>query len=259
MADGTSTATSPNNSIRPLSCELSVLSDANGSAVWKSGGTMVLASCHGPAAPRQAQLPTTKTSTTTDRHNNVVVQVLLPGSLRHASEWEVFLTNVLSACVCSEACPPNSIIQIVLQIQSDDGSVLAACVHAAVSALMDASVELNYLPVAVSCCLISTAKIEDVVGVVGVDLDPPLALEEQGSHVGLVTLVVVPPTPHGGNDRAARPRLGGMWTSGIRAKPEHILQCWNMAQEASLAVTAFWRMALNHKHQQHAQTLFSGM
>ncbi|KAL7563273.1 hypothetical protein ACA910_016636 [Epithemia clementina (nom. ined.)] len=265
MSDGVnaSSSSSSSSSIRPLSCELSILNDANGSAVWKSGGTMVMASCHGPTAPRQAQ---TLVSTVDDNNNysgipgnhnnNVLVQVLLPGSLRHSSEWEVFLTNVLSGCVRSEACPPDSIIQIVLQIQSDDGSVLAACVHASVSALMDASIEINYLPVAINCVIFAGKKKHSLV------LDPTLAQEEQ-DDAGLLTLVVVHLAGEGGRNRkndssSSSSKMGGLWTSGIRAGPEQILQCWKIAKDASAAVTTFWRMALNHKHQHHAKTLFSG-
>ena len=234
-------------SLRPLSCELSTLRDANGSAVWKSGGTTVMASCHGPTAPRQAQMLADQTDTA-----EALVQVLLPSSFRHQSaEWEVFLVNVLTACINIESVPPHSMIQIVLQIPSHDGGVLAACVHAAVSALMDASVELNYLPVAVSC-LIFTSDGEggqDDEKVFAID---PTLEEEQLQETGLLTMVVVD------HDNDA-PGMGAVHTSGIRASPEDFIQCWNMAQKASSAVKTFWRLAVAHKHERHAETLFAGV
>ena len=211
---------------------------------------MVLASCHGPTAPRQAQtlssvMHDNDNSSSNKNNNNVIVQVLLPGNLRHSSEWEVFLTNVLSGCVTTENCPGNSVIQIVIQVQSDDGSVLPACVHASVSALMDASIELNYLPVAITCLISGNQDYW---------LDPTLMDEDQ-EQSGLLTMVVV--NRCGGKD-ALSPKIGGIWSSGTRLSAEDILKCWNLAVKASSAVTAFWRMAFNHKHQQHAKTLFAG-
>ena len=42
----------PSSTLRPLSCELSCLHRADGSSLWKSGSTHVLASVYGPMAPR---------------------------------------------------------------------------------------------------------------------------------------------------------------------------------------------------------------
>jgi len=207
----------------------------------------VLASCHGPTAPRQPQALADHTST-----SDALVQVLLPSSFRHISyEWEVFLVNVLTSCIRLESCPQHSIIQIVLQIPSNDGSVLAACVHASVSALMDASVELNYLPVAISCVINTPTETNNSDKQKEFCLDPTLVEEEQEKS-GSLTMVVV-----GAEEKCTQ--MGAIHTSGIRATVQDIMKCWSMAQQAASAVTTFWRLALTHKHKQHAQTLFAGV
>lgn len=210
-----------------------------------------MASCHGPTAPRQAQMLADATSS-----SSVLVQVLLPGSLQHGSEWEVFLVNVLSSCIREESCPPHSMIQIVIQVPSNDGSVLAACVHASVSALMDASIELNHLPVAITCFMSPNANPEQERETTQYGLDPTL-LEEEEEDAGLLTMVVVSSSSQSDTTKSIA-RMGAMHSSGLKASIENIMKCWNMAQQASTAVIAFWRLALTHKHERHAQTLFAG-
>lgn len=62
-------------------------------------------------------------------------------------EWEPLLRQVLEQCIQVKQYP-RSVIQIVCHVLSNDGSVLAACLHATVAALMDAGIALRQLPTA---------------------------------------------------------------------------------------------------------------
>jgi ribonuclease PH len=240
------------HSLRPLSCELGGLQNADGSAVWKSGSTHVLASVHGPLAARQ---------TLHEQADRAIVSVVIKSgasssnsasssaSITYEREWEHVLTQVLQAAIATDAYP-RSVIQIVLQILSADGSVLAACVHAAVSALMDAAIELVFLPAA-STCLIhknEESRLQQEDGdtdatAAAISLDPS-ALEEQSAG----TMVVVT-TPEN--------RILATHTSFVDDSVQTLLQCCSIAGRAGAAVIAFWRLVMEQKATREAQTIWA--
>lgn len=211
--------------LRPLSCELSTLRGAHGSALWKAGGTHVLAAVHGPQAPRQPQyeLP------------QAVVSVCLKsatGSVTLEREWEDFLQHTLTACIVVQDYAA-SVIQVVIQILTDDGSVLGACLHATVAALMDAGIDMVSLPVATTC----------VVDDGPVRLDPTRDEEKSAG-----TIVIASETPG---------KVLGCHTNGIQTDMTKILQCCRVAEKAVPAVTAFWRLAIEQRTTRESQTLWA--
>ncbi|CAB9496530.1 complex exonuclease RRP46 homolog [Seminavis robusta] len=137
--------------LRPLSCELSCLQRADGSSLWKSGSTQVMAAVYGPIAPRipsqekgdEAQVSVVIKS---GRHNNANNNSKSNNSMLER-EWEQLVTSIFTACIDTNAYA-RTVVEVVLQVVQDDGSVLAAALHAAVAALMDAGVSLTNLPVA---------------------------------------------------------------------------------------------------------------
>jgi ribonuclease PH len=235
------------NSIRPLSCELSCLQNADGSAQFSAGSTAALASVQGPVAPRLPQ------------HENpggAVVSVIVksPSSSSSSSssnrtyelEWEQILTRVLFRAIVTELYP-RTVIQIVVQILTIDGSVLAVVLHAAVSALMDAGIELRYLPTATTCLYVPTSG----AGSSSSDsiLLDPSAEEEQGRDSGTVVVVT-----QSGDEESVL----AIHTSNACLLAHSLLQCCKLAHRTSPAIVAFWRLVLKQKAAREAQTLWSG-
>lgn len=213
------------SALRPLSCEQSPLRSADGSALWKSGSTQVLATVHGPVAPRAPHY----------EQKNAIVSVLVKSGATTKTderEWEGILTRVLSACVVTDQYP-RSIIQVVLQIVATDGSVLSACLHAAVSACLDASIAMKFLPVAATCLIESDGTIR---------LDPDTAEEDQ---YGSIVVVV------------HEDMILATHSTGVHSSMDIILQCVTAAQKMAPAVTSFWRLAVEQKATREAQTLWS--
>ena len=217
-ADGRSDST-----LRPLSCEFGTLQNCDGSAVWKSGQTSVLAAVHGPIAPRQSQ---------NESSDGCIVSLVIKSGSGGAydAEWESFLTQQLYACVVRESYP-RCVISIILQIVNDDGSVLAAALHAAVSALLDANIEMKYLPTAVTCFGWSKATTNSANGIVL--LDP--SIHEEESAQAVILLVFLPNSDS----------LIGCYTSAsLRQSSKQLIKSCKIAALAVPAIHAFWRLAI---------------
>jgi len=224
--------------LRPFGCELTTLAQADGSAIWKSGGTSVLASLHGPAAPRQASL----------EQPYAQVSIVVAGRTNEnlasdQEEWEPLLRNVLECCIHVEQYP-RSVIQVICHVLSNDGSALAACVHAAVAALMDGGIALRQLPTAASIRVLQKN------GVYHLSLDPDAEQEQdtdlppQEEPSALLCLIVGQDTVH--NDAlvtlAAHSRGGraplAIWGTAV-----------SLAERARPALTNFMKMAVQQKLQ----------
>lgn len=211
-------------SLRPLSCELSCLQNSDGSALFRSGSTHVLASVHGPIAPRLQQHE--------DSDKATISVIIKSGNLgsTYEREWEDLMQKVLSEAIITEAYP-RSVIQVVIQIMAADGSVLATAVNAAVSALLDAGIEMRFLPTAITCLVDDTVR-----------LDPS---EEEEMKGGIVVLVT------------AQEKVIASHTSNIKVSVDKLLQCTTLANRASPAIVAFWRLAIEQKLNREAQTLWA--
>lgn len=222
--------------LRPLSCEMSTLYNADGSALWKSGSTHVLAAIHGPLAP---------INMTREEQRAIVSVVIKSGRQEKMSaqenEWGEFLCNVLSACIDRDRYP-RAVVEVVLQIIQADGSLLSSLLHAAVAALMDAGIELLYLPVATTCLVHDTPDAKS-----SIYLDPCRA-EEEEPHTTILVLV---------NENNRPDRILGCHTMGDGLSLENMLSCAQVAAKAGPAIVAFWRLAVEQKVTRESQTLWS--
>jgi len=228
--------------LRPLSCELSTLHNADGSALWKSGSTHVLAAVHGPLAPLNMAKE--------DQDRAIVSVVIKSGGRQDKTEyeWGEFLRNVLAACIDRDRYP-RSVVEIVFQIIQADGSLLSCLLHAAVAALMDAGIELLYAPVATTCLLQDPME-EDGMSAEeagSVVLDPCRA-EEEEPHTSVMVLV---------NESSRPDKILGTHTIGHGVSLETILACLPMAASAGPAIVAFWRLAVEQKVSRECHTLWS--
>jgi ribonuclease PH len=235
------------HALRPLSCELGCLQSCDGSALWKSGGggTSVLAAVHGPVAPRQQQQQQNGAAAAAASECQISVVIIQSSSSGggdgYHREWEVFLSRQLQGCVVTEKYP-RSVVSVVLQILNADGSVLAAVLHAAVSALQDAGIDVKFLPTAVTCYVTPNRTIR---------LDPS-ADEEQAAQAVLV--LVLHPKSVSSSDPLL---LGCHTTSAMKLTTQQVLQCVTVAAKAVPAITAFWRLVVEQKVTREAQTLWS--
>ena len=231
--------------LRPLSCELSTLHNADGSALWKSGSTHVLAAVHGPLAPLNMSKE--------DQERAIVSVVIKSGGRQDKTEyeWGEFLRNVLAACIDREQYP-RSVVEIVFQIIQADGSLLSCLLHAAVAALMDAGIDLLYAPVATTCLL------HDDPVVVGVSADEaaaggsvvldPCRAEEEEPHTSIMVLI---------NESSRPDKILGTHTIGHGMSLDAALACLPMAASVGPAIVAFWRLAVEQKVSRECHTLWS--
>ncbi len=249
--DGRSSAAT----LRPLSCELSCLQRPDGSALWKAGSTHVLAAVYGPVAPMNPQL---EESTATEAHVSVVVK---SGTANDYEQTELseFLTQTLAACIDVQQFP-RCIIEVVLQIIQNDGSLPAGLLHAGVAALMDAGVDLLYLPVATTCLVTSSSTLSNTISgttsttstststSTSILLDPTSAEEEQDRDSSVICLV---------NQEQEPDRILASHTMGSGTSLDDLLQCLQIASKACSAIPAFWRLAMEQKVNRESQTLWS--
>ena len=219
-------------SLRPLACELSCLHRADGSALWKSGSTHVLAAVYGPIAPQVMSK---------ERDEAIVSVLIKSGNPNQATleyEWGEFLTNILSSCIDCAAYP-RTVVEVVLQIIQADGSILSCLLHAAVAALMDAGVDLLSLPVATTCLVSGKSS--------AVQLDP-ISAEEQEEETSVVVLV---------NENSQPDKILASHTVGSDLSLDKLLSCVQVSARASPAVVAFWRLTVEQKVTRESQTLWS--
>lgn len=222
----------------------------------------MLAAVHGPVAPRQVQ------HETADRCRvQVIIKSGSTASGTHEREWEGFLTRIITAC-CMVQSYPRCIVLITAQIISADGSVLAAILHAVVSALMDAGIAMRHLPTAVTCLVpigVATHTSESIdsdVITAPTDLiriDPCQAEEWEEDAAPIVFVISGQQTPP--NDPSlpvVTPSLLGCHSAAnLRQSMDMILRCCTVASRVSPAIEAFWRVAIESKVHRESQTLWS--
>jgi len=268
--------------LRPLSCELSCLENADGSATFRSGSTQVLASVHGPIAPRLphheafdgAQVSVAIKSCGTAAASAAATTTM------HESEWSDLIRRVLEASIVLERYP-RSVIQVVLTVLSSDGSVLGTCVHAAVSAVMDAGIELRFMPTAVACCCrhrrrqqqrLAPDDDRDRDSAAIVLLDPTSEQEQHPSNAGVVVLVVddaskilashttaiaTAKKKRSSSSAAVVTTSSAFGDSGGGIPLDTFLRCCEVAVSVRPAITAFWRTVVEQKVKRESQTLWS--
>ena len=227
--------------LRPLACELSCLNRPDGSSLWKSGSTHILAAVYGPVAPQNMN------NEEDVGQVSVVIKSGMAENITYEYEIGKFITEILSSCI-DVSIFPRCIIEVVLQIIQSDGSLLSCLLHAAVAALMDAGVDLLYLPVATTCLVRTTIagnnnKINN-----NIWLDPTSAEEQEERDSSILVLV---------NEQRKPDRILGSHTVGPGVSLDELLACVQISSKACSAIPAFWRLAMEQKLNRESQTLWS--
>jgi ribonuclease PH len=248
--------------LRPLGCEMSCLSNSDGSALWKCGGTHVLAAVYGPVAPQNQNK---------EHGTKAVVSIIIkPATAASAasggdnasssiglfeSQYELcdFLHRILTCCIDVEQYP-RCVIEIVLQIVQSDGSILGALLHAAIAALMDGGIDLLYLPIATTCLVKRGNCDGNSNSKTAICLDPTSEEEEEDGDSSLLVVVTKQPDDDSGSGETT---MIGSHAVGPGVSLPDLLMCMNVANKAGPAVAAFWRLAVEQKLTRESQTLWS--
>ena len=227
--------------LRPLACELSCLNRPDGSSLWKSGSTHILAAVYGPVAPQNMN------NEEDVGQVSVVIKSGMAENITYEYEIGKFITEILSSCI-DVSIFPRCIIEVVLQIIQSDGSLLSCLLHAAVAALMDAGVDLLYLPVATTCLVRTTIAGNNKKINNNIWLDPTSAEEQEERDSSILVLV---------NEQRKPDRILGSHTVGPGVSLDELLACVQISSKACSAIPAFWRLAMEQKLDRESQTLWS--
>lgn len=244
--------------LRPLSCEVSCLSQPDASAKFSCGNTQILSAVYGPASPKNPSKEhpyrgtlsivyknpsrgygVNSSSGTTNAGDTSSTSTSLLCSDR---EVENIIGESLGACIDLDAYP-RSIIEIVVHVIKADGGVVATAINTAVVAVLDAGIKMKSVPIATTCLL---AWSQSSSNHFELKLDPTSGeeLDENSSVVVLVTDSVIQ------EEGVISSLTFGQMTA------ESYLSCIGAAAKASKAVLAFIRLAIEQKCNREAQTLW---
>ncbi|OEU20355.1 hypothetical protein FRACYDRAFT_236429 [Fragilariopsis cylindrus CCMP1102] len=178
---------------------------------------------------------------------SVVIKSGMAENITYEYEIGKFITEILSSCI-DVSIFPRCIIEVVLQIIQSDGSLLSCLLHAAVAALMDAGVDLLYLPVATTCLVRTTIAGNNKKINNNIWLDPTSAEEQEERDSSILVLV---------NEQRKPDSILGSHTVGPGVSLDELLACVQISSKACSAIPAFWRLAMEQKLNRESQTLWS--
>lgn len=178
--------------LRPIKMEVSILSNASGSAYVEFGKTRVIAAVYGPREPPQRYMVLPHRAVlrcryhmapfSTDERKN-------PAPSRREIEISKVIREALEPVVVSEAFPRTS-IDVFIEVISADGGTRTAALNAASLALADAGIPMRDLVAAVAVgkvdeyLVLDIDQVEDNYG----EADMPIAMAPSLNMVTLLQL-----------------------------------------------------------------------
>uniref|UniRef100_H2ZCM7 Uncharacterized protein n=1 Tax=Ciona savignyi TaxID=51511 RepID=H2ZCM7_CIOSA len=165
---------------RKFNCEMNVLKNTDGSALYSEGDTEVMVGVYGPADLKENKQ---------EVHEALVDVDFRP---KHGSPTlaEKYLMQFIQG-VCENAIMltlhPRTVFAIIVQIMQDQGSLLSCAINATCMALQDAGIAMKYMPVAVTVAIKSEvhSDIEDPTDVIIVNPN----LKEETESFAVLTYV----------------------------------------------------------------------
>jgi len=153
--------------LRPMSCQQRMLSQPDGSATFSHGLTSAMAAVYGPTDVRPAR----------ELADRAAVEVVFKpkvgvGSCAARGVEEVI--RGICESVILTSLHPRTAFTVVIQELHNDGSMLACCINAVCSALLDACAPMSFPFAAVACSI-------DVDGQLTVDPDKKTELASVSS------------------------------------------------------------------------------
>eukprot|EP01038_Epipyxis_sp_PR26KG_P007450 gene7450-10154_t len=148
--------------LRPITPELGVVHECDGSASLRFGNSMVLTTVTGPTQPKftrqefydcaclevEVDISSKSKSNTDTTSQELSYAKFIKQSIINSLELSKF---------------PRLLISIRVLIISDDGSVLACAINATVLALLDAALPMRYVPNAVTLSIIENNENDEII------------------------------------------------------------------------------------------------
>ena len=132
--------------LRPMLCEQRTLSQPDGSATFSHGLTSVMAAVYGPTEVRVAR----------EQADRAVLEVVFKPKVGVGScaarGMEEVIRGICESVILT-SLHPRTAFTVVIQELHNDGSLLACCVNAVCSALLDACVPMIFPFAAVACSI----------------------------------------------------------------------------------------------------------
>lgn len=140
------------NVARHISCEIGLLSRADGSATVNQGDTSVMVSVYGPGEVKMSK-------ELTDRATVEVVYKPKSGLPGCAEKFPENIIRNICESVLLISLHPRSCVSITLQELQNSGCLLACCINTACLAMLDSSLGMKYLVAAVTALIDEDDKI----------------------------------------------------------------------------------------------------
>ncbi|KZF24423.1 ribosomal protein S5 domain 2-like protein [Xylona heveae TC161] len=140
------------NELRRIEAQISTQAAADGSSYLEMGNTKVICTVAGPTEGRRGAGAGGGSSVTTASGTEVKVEISVAGFSgvdrkkrargdKRTAEMQTTIANAFASTLFTHLYPHSSII-ITLQILSQDGALLAACINASTLALIDAGIPM---------------------------------------------------------------------------------------------------------------------
>ena len=216
--------------MREIEAKVGVIKRADGSAMFRIGGTIALAAVYGPRNlyPKFMQDP--EKGILRVNYNMISFSVderIRPGPSRRSKEISLVTENALRSCLNLEDFP-NAVVDVFIEIIQADAGTRCAGISAAAMALADAGIPMKDL-----VCAISVGRVG---GKILVDLDKFEEDYEEGS-----TDMPVAMLPR--KDEISLLQIDG------HIKPEEIEEALELAKKSCKKILEIQRNALKEKYE----------
>nr|XP_019558608.2 exosome complex component RRP46 [Aedes albopictus] len=134
------------NSLRPMHCELNLLTRSDGSAMLTQGETAVVASVNGPIEVKLQHMNVEKS------HIDIYFKPRSGMGSVNDRLLESLIKNTYETAILT-GLHPRTAVSIQIQEMQDQGGLVACAINAVCLALMNSGIEMRYLVAAVHCVL----------------------------------------------------------------------------------------------------------
>lgn len=234
--------------LRPLACELSLLSRADGSASFCFGDeTLVVACVYGPTDVRISK----------EKIDRATVEVMVKpkvGNPNCASKLkEEIIRNSIDSSVIGSLHPRTAINVIIQEVQgngSTGGSILAASINASCLALLDGGVPMRSMFAAVSCACLKKDETGQMEGEDEEDrlevIVDPTEEQETGAKAVLTFAFESAEKKLVASHFSGLTRGGGSLRGGVLSDKK-LQECLSLCSQAAEEIFAFYRDCIKRK------------
>ncbi|XP_011159705.1 exosome complex component RRP46 [Solenopsis invicta] len=142
----TEKATEINCILRPINCEINLLSRSDGSTMFMQGDTTIIVGVNGPLETRSQKMAY-------DRASIEVTYTPLKGPAKIDDRLiETYIKETCESAILV-SFHPNTMVCINLQEMQDSGGLLACAINASCLALINSGLSLKFTIAAVSCMI----------------------------------------------------------------------------------------------------------